>query len=62
MAELQVLAAELEGRLEEPELRSNYSWVQPIFGYKTAKLAQMTLPRLKASLLRRWDKAMYFMA
>lgn len=36
MAELQVLAAELEGRLEEPELRSNYSWVQPIFGYKTA--------------------------
>jgi glycosyltransferase involved in cell wall biosynthesis len=62
MAELQVLAAELEGRLEEPELCWKYSWVQPIFGFKAAKLAQMTLPQFKASLLRRWDKAMYFMA
>ena len=59
MAELQALAAKLEGRLEEPELRWKYAWMKPILGFKAAKRAQMTLPQLKASLLRRWDKAMY---
>jgi glycosyltransferase involved in cell wall biosynthesis len=62
MAELQALAAELEGRLEEPELRWKYAWMKPILGFKVAKRAQMTLPELKASLLRRWDKVMYLMA
>ena len=59
MAELQALATELEGRLEEPELRWKYAWIKPILGFKAAKRAQMTLPQLKASLARRWDKAMY---
>jgi glycosyltransferase involved in cell wall biosynthesis len=61
MAELQALAAELGGRLEEPELRRKYALMKPILGFKAAKRAQMTLPLLKASLLRRWDKAMFLM-
>jgi glycosyltransferase involved in cell wall biosynthesis len=59
MAELQALAAELGGRLEEPRLRWKYAWIKPILGFNAAKRAQMTLPLLKTSLLRRWDKAMY---
>ena len=59
MAELQALARELGGRLEEPRLGWKYAWIKPILGFNAAKLAQMTLPLLKASLLRRWDKAMY---
>ena len=59
MAELQALARELGGRLKEPGLGWKYAWIKPILGFNAAKLAQMTLPLLKASLLRRWDKAMY---
>jgi glycosyltransferase involved in cell wall biosynthesis len=59
MAELQALAANLGGRLEEPELGWKYAWIKPIFRFEAAKWAHVTLPELKASLLRRWDKAMY---
>ena len=59
LAELQSLAAELGGHIEEPRLRWKYAWMKPIFGYKTARSAQMMLPQLKASLLMRWDKAMF---
>jgi glycosyltransferase involved in cell wall biosynthesis len=62
MAELQALAADLGGRLEKPELRWKYAWMKPILGFKVAKRAQMTLPDLKGSLLRKWDKAMNLMA
>src|SRR6202035_4923477 len=33
MAELQDLAAELQGHLEVPTLRPKYAWLEPIFGY-----------------------------
>jgi glycosyltransferase involved in cell wall biosynthesis len=59
MAELQALAAELGSRLEEPQLRWKYAWMRPIFGFKAAKRAQMTLPQVKALLLKKWDKVMY---
>lgn len=59
VAELQALAAQLQGHLETPRLRWKYAWMKPIFGWKAAKHAQMVLPQLKASLLRSWDKAMY---
>jgi glycosyltransferase involved in cell wall biosynthesis len=59
LAELQALATELQGHLEAPRLRWKYAWMKPILGYKTAKRVQMLLPRLKSSLLRSWDKAMY---
>lgn len=59
VAELQGLAAQLQGHLEVPRLRWKYAWMKPIFGSKAAKRAQMVLPQLKASLIRNWDKAMY---
>ena len=59
VAELQALAAQLRGHLEVPRLRWKYAWMKPIFGWKVAKRAQVTLPQLKASCVRHYDKAMY---
>ena len=57
--ELQRLAGELKGHLEEPRLGWKYAWMKPIFGSTKAKWAQIALPQLKASCMRRWDKTMY---
>jgi glycosyltransferase involved in cell wall biosynthesis len=59
MAELQSLAGQLQGHLEEPCLRWKYAWMRPAFGWKAAKWAQSALPQLKASCFRHCDKAMY---
>jgi GT2 family glycosyltransferase len=59
VAELQSVAAQLQGHLEVPPLRWKYAWMKPIFGWRAAKNAEITLPQLKASLIRSWDKAMY---
>jgi len=59
VAELQSLAAELQGHLDRPRLRWKYAWMEPIFGLDTAKNAQMVLPQLRASLIRSWDRLMY---
>jgi hypothetical protein len=52
------LAAQLRGQLEKPRLRWKYAWMEPIFGFEAAKRVQTTLPEFKASLVRKWDKAM----
>jgi len=57
--ELQKLAAELGGQLEEPRLRWKYAWMKPIFGWKIAKRAQRVLPQMKSALLMNLDKLMY---
>jgi glycosyltransferase involved in cell wall biosynthesis len=59
VAELQELAAQLEGHLEPPRLRWKYAWMKPVFGRKAAKWAQTRLPEVKSWLIRHWDKAMY---
>ena len=59
MAELEALAREAGGQLEEPHLRWKFAWMKPMVGFKGAKQAQMALPQLKGSLLRQWDKAVY---
>jgi glycosyltransferase involved in cell wall biosynthesis len=59
VAELQSLAAELQGHLEEPRLRWKYAWMKPVFGWKAAKRAQSALPQFKNSCIRQCDKAMY---
>jgi len=59
IAELQSLARQFNGRLEKPRLRWKYAWMEPIVGFSAAKRAQMVLPEFKASLVRKWDKAMY---
>lgn len=59
VAELQAIAAELQGRLNEPSLMWKYAWMKPLFGWEGAKWAQSTLPHVKAACLRNWDKAIY---
>jgi glycosyltransferase involved in cell wall biosynthesis len=62
VAELQTLAAELQGHMVPPRLRWKYAWMKPIFGWKAASWAQRVLPQLKASCARHCDKAMYRLA
>ena len=59
VAELQSLATQLRGHLDEPRLHWKYAWMKLLFGWKTAKWAQRALPQLKASCLRHCDKALY---
>jgi glycosyltransferase involved in cell wall biosynthesis len=59
VAELQSLAAQLQGHLEEPRLRWKYAWLRKIFGYQTAKRAQFYFPQFKGSLIRFLDKALF---
>jgi glycosyltransferase involved in cell wall biosynthesis len=59
VAELQALATELQGHLEEPRLRWKYAWMKPVFGRRAAKRAQTVLPQFRASCIRYCDKTMY---
>jgi len=59
IAELQAIAAEFHGRLEEPRLRWKYAWIKPMFGWRVAKWAQRVLPLLRISMVTDWDRAMY---
>jgi Glycosyl transferase family 2 len=59
VAELQSMAAQLHGHLEEPRLGWKYSWMKPLFGWKAAKWAETALGELKSLCIRQWDKAMY---
>jgi glycosyltransferase involved in cell wall biosynthesis len=59
VAELQSLAAQLQGNLVEPRFGWKYAWMKPVFGWKAAKWAQTALPLLKASCIRHCDNAIY---
>lgn len=59
VSELQNLARQLGGRLEEPRLRWKYRWLKPLLGWEVAKKAQMQVPQLKSSLMRKCDQLMY---
>jgi GT2 family glycosyltransferase len=59
ISEMNRVAEELGGHLEEPQLRWKFAWMKPVFGWETAKWAQTALPHVKASLQRRIDKAIY---
>lgn len=60
--QMQKMAEELGGKLKVPRLSWKYSWIEPIFGSALARRAQIFLPRLKWSLLRSWDKALFRIA
>jgi hypothetical protein len=57
--ELQRVANQLQGRLEEPRLRWKYAWMKPLFGWQVAKWAQRNLPGLKTACIRQCDKLAY---
>jgi len=53
------MALSLGGTLHPPTLSWKYSWIAALFGREKARRAQVALPRLKWSLIQRWDKALY---
>jgi hypothetical protein len=59
---MQQRAAELGGELKVPALSWKYHWIQPVFGEALARRAQFSLPRIKWSLVRFWDKTLFRIA
>ena len=53
------LAGSLGGKLQVPPLSWKYSWIEAAFGRPWAKRAQVCLPRIRWSLVRFWDKALF---
>lgn len=51
------LAKQLGGDLHPPRLSWKYSWIKAVFGWQLARRAQFSLPHLRWSLVRLWDKA-----
>lgn len=56
--EAQELAESLGGGLSVPPLSWKYAWIDALFGRSKAKRAQVLLPRIKWSLIRRLDKTL----
>ena len=59
IADLQNLAAQLHGHLEEPRMRWEYLLMNRMFGTKVTTWARGVLPETKSFLSRTWDKAMF---
>lgn len=57
--EAQQLAAGLGGCLSVPRVSWKYAWIEKLFGFATAKHAQLYYNRVKSSALRAWDMTMY---
>lgn len=53
------LARELGGELQEPRFSWKYSGLAATCGVAVAKRAQITLPRVKWSMIAKWDRMMY---
>lgn len=54
--EMQQLAANLAGRLDPPRLSWKWDWIRRLFGWRTAKAAQMSLRHLKWTTIRASDR------
>jgi len=57
--ELQELASGLGGRLQTPRLPWHYSCMQKVFGWTVTKRTGQYYNRLKSSVFRSWDKALF---
>jgi hypothetical protein len=57
--QMQQTAGELGGTVGAPRLSWKYAWIKAIFGSALAKRAQVALPRLRWSVVRSWDKALF---
>lgn len=53
------MAKNLGGQLEAPRLSWKYSWIRALFGWRTARRAQLFLRNLRWSLVRSWDKTLF---
>jgi glycosyltransferase involved in cell wall biosynthesis len=55
---LKRVISELGGQFEEPRLSRKYNWIAKSFGWRLGWQAHHQLPKLRASLIIGWDKAM----
>lgn len=55
----QQIAKELGGSLEVPRLSWKYRGIRTLFGWRSARCAQLLLPSAKSSVIRFWDKARF---
>jgi glycosyltransferase involved in cell wall biosynthesis len=53
------MAKDLGGELQPPHLSWKYSWIRTLFGWPLAHRAQVMLPTLKWSLIRKWDQTLF---
>jgi hypothetical protein len=53
------MAESLGGTLRSPTLSWKYSWIETLFGWETAKRAQISLPQLRWSAHKFWDRALF---
>ena len=57
--QLRQMAESLGGTLRSPTLSWKYSWIETLFGWETAKRAQISLPQLRWSAHKFWDRALF---
>jgi glycosyltransferase involved in cell wall biosynthesis len=55
------LATDLGGRLEIPHFSWKYEWIRRALGWGAAKMVQEYIQRIKLSVRRRWDKALFLL-
>src|SRR5262249_54443383 len=55
LGQLQHIAADLGGGIDEPSLGLKYRWLQKTLGWTIAKKAQRGLPALRSLLDRHWE-------
>jgi len=53
------LARELGGELHCPTLKWKYNWIKEVFGWKPAKIAQQTMPKVKTVAHKSFDKLLH---
>jgi hypothetical protein len=54
--QLEQLAVELGGALEEPTLSWKYDWLRRLWGWPAARRAQLLLPHIRWMGTNQWDK------
>lgn len=59
LAELEAIAAELQGHPTVPRLNWKYNWIQPLLGWRTTKLLQSRLGEFKSLFARQYGEAMF---
>jgi len=60
--QMEQLASTLGGELAPPRLSWKYAWIQKTLGWTAAKRTQLYYNKLKVSLTRSWDKALFCLA
>jgi glycosyltransferase involved in cell wall biosynthesis len=53
------LSKSLGGQLDAPRLSWKYSWIKSLFGWRLARRAQWSLPKLRWWFVRVWDKTLF---